>query len=144
MHYVHLYLYMSAKLYCLPFTLGLVLTGSPWLTWLIVALSRFLDEGVRLLCVCVASATHHLIQASHCDNLSNRKETQTQLYSEQVLAGPSCRPVSLVQRNSGLWCPPGQGSQLRKRKGSGISAQAVTRMCWLLEKVVQRSLLFLF
>jgi hypothetical protein len=24
--------------------------------------------------------------------------------------------VSLVQRNSGLWCPPGQGSQLRKER----------------------------
>ena len=74
--------------------LGLAITGSTWLTWVMWLYRAFWMLGVRL--GCVSLPRHHLIQASHCDNLSNRKETQTHLYSVLAFAGPSSRPVSPV------------------------------------------------
>ena len=88
MHSVHFVLFGILD------ALGLAITGSTWLTWVMWLYRAFWMLGVRL--GCVSLPRHHLIQASHCDNLSNRKETQTHLYSVLAFAGPSSRPGSVT------------------------------------------------
>ena len=94
MHSVHFVLFGILD------ALGLAITGSTWLTWVMWLYRAFWMLGVRL--GCVSLPRHHLIQASHCDNLSNRKETQTHLYSVLAFAGPSSRPLATQDATGAL------------------------------------------